>query len=128
MTDALAFLEQFSFVEKFSRNSENIVIGLVRNKAASEKRAAAELSGRSNVHFVQGDLTDYESLKVRSTQLPPGGLHRPCFPPLGLLADNVGMKKSAEDVAAITGGSLDYLIANAVAPDGFTANLPPSLR
>ncbi|KAI1805609.1 NAD(P)-binding protein [Daldinia bambusicola] len=46
------------------------------------KKKAAEI-GRPNIHIVHGDLDDYESLK-----------------------------KAAEETAKITGGSLDYLIAN----------------
>lgn len=56
---------------------------------------AAELPGRSNIHILAGDLTNYESLKT-----------------------------AAASTSAITGGSLDYLIANAAFMtnvDGFCA-------
>jgi NAD(P)-dependent dehydrogenase (short-subunit alcohol dehydrogenase family) len=71
-----------SFLENLSSNSDNTVIGLVRNIADTESKIAAW--GRNNIHLVQGDLSNYNSLK------------------------------SAVDATAnITGGSLDYLIANA---------------
>ncbi|KAG9192944.1 hypothetical protein G6011_11678 [Alternaria panax] len=71
-----------SFLENLTSNSDNIVIGLVRHVADTETKVASW--NRENVHFVQGDLSNYESLK-----------------------------SAAEATAKITGGSLDYLIANA---------------
>ncbi|KAI2616794.1 NAD(P)-binding protein [Hypoxylon sp. NC1633] len=73
----------YEFIRQLSADKNAVVIGLVRNKAATEKRVAAEI-GRSNIHILHGDLDDYESLK-----------------------------KAAEDTSKITGGGLDYLIANA---------------
>ncbi|KAI1385382.1 NAD(P)-binding protein [Hypoxylon trugodes] len=72
----------FEFLRQLSAVPGAVVIGLARDKAATEKKVSAEI-GRPNVHVVHGELTDYESLK-----------------------------KAAEDTAKITGGSLDYLIAN----------------
>ncbi|KAH9991512.1 NAD(P)-binding protein [Xylariaceae sp. FL0662B] len=72
----------FEFLRQLSEDSANTVIGLVRNKAAVEKQVVAELN-RPNIHILHGDLADYESLK-----------------------------KAAEDTAALTGGSIDYVIAN----------------
>lgn len=40
-----------------------MVVGLVRDKAATEKKVAAELGDRSNVHILHADLTSYASLK-----------------------------------------------------------------
>jgi len=74
----------FEFVRQISANPDNLVVGLVRNKAATEKKVAEELSDRKNVHVVQGDLTNYAELKA-----------------------------SVEETSKITGGSLDYIIANA---------------
>jgi NAD(P)-dependent dehydrogenase (short-subunit alcohol dehydrogenase family) len=71
-----------SFLENLSSNPDNTVIGLVRNVADSEAKVASW--NRNNIHFVQGDLSNYESLK-----------------------------SAAEATAKITGGSLDVLIANA---------------
>ncbi len=59
-------------------------MGLVRDKAVTEKRVSEELPNRQNIHVVQGDLTDYASLK-----------------------------KAMGHTADITGGILDYVIANA---------------
>ncbi|XXH01302.1 hypothetical protein Hte_007658 [Hypoxylon texense] len=73
----------FEFLRQLSADPAAIVIGLVRDKASTEKKVAAEI-GRSNIHILHGDLVDYESLK-----------------------------KAAEDTSKITGGKLDYLIANA---------------
>ncbi|KAI1763520.1 NAD(P)-binding protein [Hypoxylon sp. FL1150] len=72
----------FEFLRQLSADPAAIVIGLVRDKAGSEKKVAAEI-GRSNIHLVTGDLINHESLK-----------------------------KAAEETSMITGGKLDYLIAN----------------
>ncbi|KAI0547715.1 hypothetical protein F4679DRAFT_553144 [Xylaria curta] len=74
----------FEFLRQISNEKSNIVIGLARDKSATEKRVKEELIGRTNIHILHGDLNDYESLQ-----------------------------KAAADTASITGGSLDYLIANA---------------
>lgn len=39
------------------------MVGLVRDKVATEKKATADWGERSNVHFLYGDLTNYTSLK-----------------------------------------------------------------
>ncbi|KAI0114578.1 NAD(P)-binding protein [Hypoxylon sp. NC0597] len=72
----------FEFLRQLSADPSAVVIGLARDKAATEKKVAAEI-GRPNIHILHGDLIDYESLK-----------------------------KAVEDTSKITGGSLDYLIAN----------------
>nr|QJQ82475.1 PesJ [Pestalotiopsis humus] len=53
----------FEFLNQLSADSNALVIGLVRDKAATEKKVAAELGGRSNVHILEADLTKYASLK-----------------------------------------------------------------
>ena len=50
-------------VKQISEESKNLVVGLVRGKAATEKKVAAELGDRSNVHILHADLTSYASLK-----------------------------------------------------------------
>ncbi|KAH8886523.1 NAD(P)-binding protein [Thozetella sp. PMI_491] len=78
----------FEFLRQLSLDPAATVIGFVRDAEATEKKVAKELN-RSNVHIIQADLTDYESLK-----------------------------NAAQKTSALTNGSLDYLIANAVvAPD-----------
>ncbi|KAI2631370.1 NAD(P)-binding protein [Hypomontagnella submonticulosa] len=72
----------FEFLRQLSLDPAATVIGLVRDTATTEKKVAEEIK-RPNVHIIQGDLTDYESLK-----------------------------KAAENTAKITGGKVDYLIAN----------------
>lgn len=57
---------QFEFMRQLSSDSNNIVIGLVRDKAATVKAVAEELDGRPNIHIIQADITDYEALKVRN--------------------------------------------------------------
>ncbi|KAL2825114.1 hypothetical protein BJY01DRAFT_256337 [Aspergillus pseudoustus] len=74
----------WAFLSILSSNISNTVIALVRNKAGTEKRVAEELPGRSNIHVLHADLTDYESLET-----------------------------AAAETAKITGGALDYLIGNA---------------
>ncbi|KAI1179720.1 NAD(P)-binding protein [Nemania sp. FL0916] len=73
----------YEFLRQLSENPKNTVVGLVRDKASTDKKVLAELN-RPNIHIVQGDLTDYDSLK-----------------------------KSFDVVAPIANGSLDYIIANA---------------
>lgn len=63
------------------------MIGLVRNKPATDKKVAddPDLKGRSNIYILEADLIKYSDLQSAAAQ-----------------------------TAKITGGSLDYLIANAV--------------
>ncbi|KAL5617812.1 hypothetical protein FOVSG1_000034 [Fusarium oxysporum f. sp. vasinfectum] len=65
-------------------NPDNTVIGLVRNKAATDKKLAEELGSPNNVHAFEADIIDYNALK-------------------GVV----------EAVSEIAEGSLDYVIANA---------------
>ncbi|KAI0121946.1 NAD(P)-binding protein [Daldinia grandis] len=83
----------FEFLRQLSEDPAAIVIGLARNKEATEKEVSSEI-GRSNIHILHGDLDDYKSLK-----------------------------KAAEDTAKITGGSLDYLIANGARLSGKSTSL-----
>ncbi|KAK8001894.1 short chain dehydrogenase [Apiospora marii] len=53
----------FEFLKQLSDDANGLVIGLVRDKAATEKKVAAELGRRSNVHILEADLTKYASLK-----------------------------------------------------------------
>lgn len=79
-------------MRQLSSDPKNKIVGLVRDKSTTEKKVADELPGR-NIHIVSGDLENWQSLY-----------------------------KAAEETAKITGGSLDYLIANAGWPslyDGF---------
>jgi hypothetical protein len=54
---------QYEFVRQISADPSNVVVGLVRDKAATEKKVAEDIN-RSNVHIVQADLADFDSLKV----------------------------------------------------------------
>ncbi|RYP70038.1 hypothetical protein DL771_005729 [Monosporascus sp. 5C6A] len=74
----------FEMLRQLSSDPKNTVIGLARNPSSAKEKVSAELPDRSNVHILAGDLTNYDSLKT-----------------------------AAEETSAITGGSLDYLIANA---------------
>ncbi|KAI1654477.1 NAD(P)-binding protein [Daldinia decipiens] len=75
----------FEFLRQLSEDPAAVVIGLARDKDWTEKKVSSQI-GRSNIHILHGDLDDYKSIK-----------------------------KAAEDAAKITGGGLDYLIANAAA-------------
>jgi hypothetical protein len=55
---------QFEFVRQLSKDPKNTVIALARNKLATEKAVATEIA-RDNVFVVEGDITNYDSLKVR---------------------------------------------------------------
>ncbi|KAI0448765.1 hypothetical protein F5B21DRAFT_518678 [Xylaria acuta] len=59
-------------------------MGQISNSDVVAQRVREELSGRTNIHILHGDLNNYKSLQ-----------------------------KSAAATATITGGNLDYLIANA---------------
>ncbi|KXJ88724.1 hypothetical protein Micbo1qcDRAFT_206885 [Microdochium bolleyi] len=85
----------FEFVRQASANPDNVVIGLVRNKTKMAEKVAAELPGRTNVRIVEGELTDHDSLA-----------------------------STVEHVSKITGGSLDYLIANAAYMSDWSAYKP----
>ncbi|KIW20619.1 hypothetical protein PV08_01194 [Exophiala spinifera] len=73
----------YGFVQQIlHQDPSNVVIGLVRDKASADAKVAG--AGLKNVHFVQGDISNYASLV-----------------------------EAREAVSAITGGKLDYLINNA---------------
>ncbi|RAL13933.1 SDR family oxidoreductase [Aspergillus homomorphus CBS 101889] len=74
----------WEFVRQLSSDPKNTVIGLVRDKPATEKRVTQELESRPNIHILQADITDYSALQA-----------------------------AVEQTATITDGALDYLIANA---------------
>ncbi|KAK5654588.1 hypothetical protein OQA88_7217 [Cercophora sp. LCS_1] len=84
----------YEFLRQYSSVPENTVVGLVRNKAATEQKVSedADLKNRTNIHIVEADISDYNTLKA-----------------------------AAAETAKITGGSLDYLIANAAYVTGFDA-------
>lgn len=73
----------FELLRQLSANPANTVFGLVRNKAPTEAKVAAEI-GRDNIHIIQADTTDYMALE-----------------------------KAAQIVSEKTNGALDYVIANA---------------
>ncbi|GIK00981.1 hypothetical protein Aspvir_005011 [Aspergillus viridinutans] len=54
---------RFEFLKQLSEDQNNLVVGLVRDKAGTKKKVAAELGNRPNVHIVHADLTKYASLK-----------------------------------------------------------------
>lgn len=82
LTKQFEFLRQIS--EDQDQDQKNLVIGLVRDKATTEKKIAAELGNRPNIHILHADLTKYASLK-----------------------------QAAADTAEIIGErGIDYLVAN----------------
>ncbi|RFU76459.1 hypothetical protein TARUN_5815 [Trichoderma arundinaceum] len=85
----------FEFVRQLSNDSNNTVIGLVRDKVGTEKAVTKEIGERSNIHILQADITDYQALQ-----------------------------DAVAATAAITGGALDYLIANAAYISKFDAYSP----
>ncbi|KAK2668247.1 Short-chain dehydrogenase/reductase SDR [Fusarium oxysporum f. sp. vasinfectum] len=87
--------KSFEFVRQLSADSSNTVIGFVRNKKATEEKIQRELSGRSNIHTIQGEIQNLESVK-----------------------------NLVKEVAKITGGSLDYIIANAALQSEWSAHNP----
>ncbi|KAJ5833246.1 hypothetical protein N7474_001557 [Penicillium riverlandense] len=85
----------WEFLRQLSSDSNNIVIGLVRNKPPTEEKMKQELPERTNIHIVQADITDYAALKA-----------------------------AVAETATISGGRLDYLIANAALVSHFDAYDP----
>jgi hypothetical protein len=92
----LLITAQYEFVKQISEDSKNLVVGLVRDKFATEKKMLAELGERSNVHILHADLTSHASLK-----------------------------QAAADTAEIVGDrGVDYLVANGAFPSHFDAYRP----
>ncbi|KAJ5108236.1 hypothetical protein N7456_004911 [Penicillium angulare] len=85
----------WKFLRQISSDLNNTVIGLVRRKSETEEKVKGEFHDRTNIHIVEADITDYAAL----------------------------IQAKAE-VAAITGGGLDYLIANAGVVSRFDAYDP----
>ncbi|RGP73160.1 hypothetical protein FLONG3_6476 [Fusarium longipes] len=85
----------FEFVRQLSADPNNTVIGFVRNKQATDDKIERELPGRSNVHVVQGEIQ-----KIKD------------------------VKNLIEETAKITGGSLDYIIANAAMQSEWSGHNP----
>lgn len=56
----------YGFIQVLAANPANTVIGLVRDKVATQKKLAAD--GLTNVHVVAGDLTDAASLKKAAAE------------------------------------------------------------
>lgn len=84
---------QFEILKQTSEDPENLVVGLVRDKAATEAKVAAELGDRPNIHIVHADLTAHASLK-----------------------------QAAADTASIVGErGIDYLVSNAAFQTHFDA-------
>jgi hypothetical protein len=50
-----------------SANADNLIIGIVRNKDATDTKIKEELPERKNIHILEADITDYKMLKVRMT-------------------------------------------------------------
>jgi hypothetical protein len=86
---------KFEMLRQLSSNPSNTIVGLVRDKVSTEKEVSQELPGRKNIHIVHGDITNYASLQ-----------------------------KAVQETAAITGGSLDYVIANAASLAKWSAYKP----
>ncbi|KAL4875388.1 hypothetical protein BJY04DRAFT_232668 [Aspergillus karnatakaensis] len=58
----------FEFLKQISEDQENLVVGLVRDKAATEKKISTELGNRPNVHILHADLTGYATLKQAAAE------------------------------------------------------------
>ena len=64
----ISYFEQYEFLRQLSNDPANTVVGLVRDKAATEAKVNADLR-RPNIHILHGDLDNYDSLKVFLTAL-----------------------------------------------------------
>lgn len=92
---------QFEFLRQLSAEPNNLVVGLVRDQAATLAKVEAELASPSNVHILQADIADYASLKVCGSSFQPRKI-----------ADKK-LQSSVDKIADITGSKIDYIIANA---------------
>lgn len=99
---------QYEFLRQLSSDPANIVIGITLNKDDTEKKVAADkdLEGRTNIHLLRADLCSFESLKVSRSLRTTSNVQQ-------MFIAYAHGQKSVEDTAAIAGGKLDYLIANA---------------
>ncbi|KAH9894847.1 NAD-P-binding protein [Cubamyces lactineus] len=75
------------YVRQLAARNDSVVFSVVRNKERSIHLHAA-ISGLSNVHVIEGDVVDYES-----------------------------MERAAREIAGVSGGKLDFLIHNAAKLD-----------
>ncbi|KAH7318095.1 hypothetical protein B0I35DRAFT_431316 [Stachybotrys elegans] len=80
------------FLRQISEDPANTVFGILRNKAAAADNIKATVGDRSNIHLLQADMNDYDSLKA-----------------------------TVDQVSSITGGKLDYLISNVAINNNFSA-------
>ncbi|GME23728.1 Short-chain dehydrogenase [Neofusicoccum parvum] len=85
----------WAFLRRLSEDTNNTVIGSVRNKSAAEKKTTDELGSRPNVHLVEMEMANYDSIK-----------------------------KSVDEISKISGGKLDYIIANAAVISDWSAYDP----
>jgi hypothetical protein len=60
---------QLEFLKNLSSDPSNIVIGIVRNVAEAEAKVSAW--ERSNIHIIHGDMDNYDSLRVFSSEKSP---------------------------------------------------------
>ncbi|WYZ35708.1 hypothetical protein EsH8_X_000355 [Colletotrichum jinshuiense] len=82
----------WAFLRKLSDDANNTVIGTARDKSSAEKKVASELRDRPNVHIVEVEMSNFDSIKA-----------------------------SVDIVSKITGGKLDCIIANAATVSDWSA-------
>lgn len=63
-------LLQLEFVRQLSSDSNNTVVGLVRNKTDTEKRLGED-AARKNLHILEADLVDPDAIEVSFTCTKP---------------------------------------------------------
>lgn len=56
--------KQWELLRQLSSDSSNTIIGIVRNKSATQEKMKEELPERTNIHIVEADITGYTALKV----------------------------------------------------------------
>lgn len=55
---------QYELLKQISRDPQNLVVGLVRDVAATKLKLASEQFTEPNIYLLHGDLTSYASLKA----------------------------------------------------------------
>lgn len=77
----------------------------MRNKPPTDKRVKEELSERSNITILEAELTSHDAIKVRENACERGVED--------VIVAKSKYQKAAESSVAVTGGKVDYIIANA---------------
>ncbi|KAH6680986.1 hypothetical protein B0J14DRAFT_275994 [Halenospora varia] len=106
----------YEFIRKFAQDQSNTVIGLVRNKAATEERLAKD--GIKNVTIVEADITDFSAQQkaaAETARLTGGSLD--------YLINNAALLFTASDTMDISEFENDFPFLEKELMDAFAVNV-----